>query len=546
MRGHHRGVHLLGPVPAAPADPSLGEARRPRRCPRARRTSPVISPIAGAGRTPRPAPVLVELERLQVGVAVRGVVHRRLRRRVRPDQVVRDPAGPPGPAGSRGAARRPPPRPRPSRRPRTAAATAGRSRPPAAPMARANASPGPPASVSPSRIVRPSAASSAATARSSAVPGAAASSGRDRPGSRPGPCPGCPAATATARRSRPGRRACRATRCTSRRSPAFGLAQPGRHVVGQPVPGRGDGRPRPPPRPARARPRRRRRSPSRGRAAGSARLIFLLASGVRGRSTGFCRPPGGRMARCDAVPGRGRRPARAEARRGRPDRHAADPAARAGSARSARGCAGRRPASAPGWSRSATSTCSSTTGRSLDIVTQAETLGAYGKDIVGDYGRYTAGTAVLETAERLTAEEREPALRLFLLVVGALRGLADRRARPVAGARRVPGPGDVGRPAGSRRCRSARAAAAPGPHRAFSVPAGGAVCADCRPAGSSTPDAESVALVVALLSGDWATAEAAASAARREASGLVAAHLQWHLERGLRSLPAGRAGRGAS
>ena len=26
------------------------------------------------------------------------------------------------------------------------------------------------------------------------------------------------------------------------------------------------------------------------------------------------------------------------------------------------------------------------TGRSLDIVTQAETIGAYGKDIVGDYG----------------------------------------------------------------------------------------------------------------------------------------------------------------
>ena len=46
-----------------------------------------------------------------------------------------------------------------------------------------------------------------------------------------------------------------------------------------------------------------------------------------------------------------------------------------------------------------------------------------------------------------------------------------------------------------------------------------------------------VALVFALLSGDWATAEASGAAARREASGLVAAHLQWHLERGLRSLP---------
>ena len=56
-------------------------------------------------------------------------------------------------------------------------------------------------------------------------------------------------------------------------------------------------------------------------------------------------------------------------------------------------------------------------------------------------------------------------------------------------------------------------------------------------AGSATPEAESVALVVALLSGDWTTADASLPEARREASGLVAAHLQWHLERGLRSLP---------
>ena len=37
---------------------------------------------------------------------------------------------------------------------------------------------------------------------------------------------------------------------------------------------------------------------------------------------------------------------------------------------------------------------------------------------------------MLETAERLTAEEREPALRLYLLVVAALRALADRAQDP--------------------------------------------------------------------------------------------------------------------
>jgi DNA repair protein RecO (recombination protein O) len=64
-------------------------------------------------------------------------------------------------------------------------------------------------------------------------------------------------------------------------------------------------------------------------------------------------------------------------------------------------------------------------GRELDVVTQAETIEPYGERIATDYPRYTAGTAVLETAERLTAEEREPSLRLYLLVTGALRALAD-------------------------------------------------------------------------------------------------------------------------
>jgi DNA repair protein RecO (recombination protein O) len=44
-------------------------------------------------------------------------------------------------------------------------------------------------------------------------------------------------------------------------------------------------------------------------------------------------------------------------------------------------------------------------------------------------------------------------------------------------------------------------------------------------------------LLGALLSGDWVIADASEERERREASGLIAAFLQWHLERGLRSLP---------
>ena len=51
------------------------------------------------------------------------------------------------------------------------------------------------------------------------------------------------------------------------------------------------------------------------------------------------------------------------------------------------------------------------------------------------------------------------------------------------------------------------------------------------------PNAVTIQLLEALLSGDWDTAEASENPQRREGSGLVAALLQWHLERGLRSLP---------
>jgi DNA repair protein RecO (recombination protein O) len=50
------------------------------------------------------------------------------------------------------------------------------------------------------------------------------------------------------------------------------------------------------------------------------------------------------------------------------------------------------------------------------------------------------------------------------------------------------------------------------------------------------PNPVTIGHLEALLSGDWDKAEASQGAQRREGSGLVAALLQWHLERGLRSL----------
>ncbi|MBO1754736.1 DNA repair protein RecO [Allobranchiibius sp. CTAmp26] len=173
-------------------------------------------------------------------------------------------------------------------------------------------------------------------------------------------------------------------------------------------------------------------------------------------------------------------------------------------------------------------------GRSLDTVTQAEMIAPYGDHISRDYPAFTAATAMLETADRLS-EEHEPVVQQFNLLAGGLAALAGRthpidlvldsyllRAVSIAGW----APTFVN-------CAGCGAA---GPHRAFNLAAGGAVCYSCRTPGSSAPDPRTFELLAALLSGDWEQAERSDERARREADGLVAAYLQWHLERGVRSL----------
>jgi DNA repair protein RecO (recombination protein O) len=170
---------------------------------------------------------------------------------------------------------------------------------------------------------------------------------------------------------------------------------------------------------------------------------------------------------------------------------------------------------------------------------------------------------MLETAERLTPVEKEPAIRQFLLLIGGLRALGealepdqpddrDQPARPVE-------PDDRDQPAGERReprlvldsyfLRSlalegyapslqecARCGTADTPLVAFAVAAGGMVCANCRPPGAASPAPQTAALMRALVRGDWDLAMRSERRHRVECSGLVAAYLQWHLEHSIRSL----------
>lgn len=172
-------------------------------------------------------------------------------------------------------------------------------------------------------------------------------------------------------------------------------------------------------------------------------------------------------------------------------------------------------------------------GRSLDIITQAESLGSYGAQITSDYPSYTAASAMVETADKLT--ESEVSLQQYLLLVGALRSLARKehgasltldsyllRALSMAGW--APSFQDCSR------------CGAVGDHSAIVVQLGGVVCDDCAPPGSPRLGRDTIDLLSSLLSGDWEHAEAAEERTQAQATGIVAAYTQWHLERGLRSL----------
>jgi DNA repair protein RecO (recombination protein O) len=172
-------------------------------------------------------------------------------------------------------------------------------------------------------------------------------------------------------------------------------------------------------------------------------------------------------------------------------------------------------------------------GRSLDIVQQAESLGSYGADISDDYASYTAGSVMVETADKITDDDGS--LQQYLLLVGALRSLARREHAPTL-------------TLDSYLLRSLSIAGwapsfvdcavtgAPGPHTVFVPQLGGVVADEVAPPGAPRLDLDTLALLGALIEGRWEVAEVAEDRARNQASGVVAAYTQFHLERSLRSL----------
>jgi DNA repair protein RecO (recombination protein O) len=179
-------------------------------------------------------------------------------------------------------------------------------------------------------------------------------------------------------------------------------------------------------------------------------------------------------------------------------------------------------------------------GRTLDVVAQVESLQQYGDPLSTSYQRFTAGEAMVETADRLVAEEGSPAPAQFRLLLGALHALSLGTKDGVRPApmildsyllRALAMAGYAPVLDGCARC------GARGRHAWFNPSAGGMVCHDCRAGATARPSQGAWDLLAELLTGDWTATRDVDATTQREVSGLVAAFVNWHLEHALRSLP---------
>jgi DNA repair protein RecO (recombination protein O) len=171
-------------------------------------------------------------------------------------------------------------------------------------------------------------------------------------------------------------------------------------------------------------------------------------------------------------------------------------------------------------------------GRSLDVVSQAESLASYGSPIAADFAAYEAANVIVETIDKLVSAEHERSDSQYRLVIGALNALSkgDHAPRAVADSyvmRALALAGWTPRLGTCVVCGRSEGAY-------LSIASGGTMCE-----ADHTTDARRVSPLVlhqfgALVSGDWSVLDATPLEASTEQ--LVEDWGEYYLERPIRSL----------
>lgn len=169
-------------------------------------------------------------------------------------------------------------------------------------------------------------------------------------------------------------------------------------------------------------------------------------------------------------------------------------------------------------------------GRELDIISQADSVESLAP-LVADLDHMTAGISVLEAADQM-ALEREPNPRLYRMVVGALRTIAERGGPLVVPAfywKLLAAEGV--RPELDQCVRCGE----PGPLVAFDMDQGGVLCRTCR---SGTPISEAALDLMRMILGGRLNDALAVPESKitHEVMSHATRSLEHHIERKLRSV----------
>src|SRR5436190_12293352 len=166
----------------------------------------------------------------------------------------------------------------------------------------------------------------------------------------------------------------------------------------------------------------------------------------------------------------------------------------------------------------------------LDIVSQAETIDHF-RAVREDLDSMAAAMTLLEVVDQV-AQEREANVRLYQMLVGALRALAARPAPLLVPAFFWKLLSLEGAHPLLEQCASC---GSPDDLVAFDLAEGGVLCRSCRRGGPISPEA--LAMIRRVLGGDLARVlDEPESATTHEVGQLAVRAMEFHLEKRLRSL----------
>jgi DNA repair protein RecO (recombination protein O) len=174
-------------------------------------------------------------------------------------------------------------------------------------------------------------------------------------------------------------------------------------------------------------------------------------------------------------------------------------------------------------------------GKNLDIVSQVLIVGAYGSELSGNYEAWTVGCAMAEMTDKLVVEEGDRSVQQFLLLLAGLKSLTEATLETdiVLNTFMVRSMAVAGWSSSYAECARCHE---PGPHSWYSINHGGVLCSMCKVPGCTAPGSEVIEYLASILTGDWEGATRADDKTRKTAGSLLAAQLQWHIEREVRSL----------